>query len=439
MTEQAVTEEKNRIGKELSSLSISADFPLEILPLAAVQTSEEATSVARSQYDVLLMYAAGGSAHLLESLTVPERWNLMFLRDRSGPVYLWYEIAHPRYLRKTVDEYGQPGMDVQDVVVDSSSELLWRLRALQGLKNTLGKRIVAVGGAGGWGEGGSKAPERTRELWKMDLPNFPYKELSQRIQSARKDAELVKQCRADAELYLGGKGVTLRTTREFVANAFLLTEVLKDIMAEAKTDTVTINSCMDTIMPMSQTTACLSLSLLNDSGCMGFCESDFVVIPSGVLLHYVSGRPVFLNDPTYPHDSLVTLAHCTAPRRMDGKNLEKATILTHFESDYGAAPKVEMSIGQTVTNLIPDFASHQWVGFRGTIVGNPNLDICRSQIDVKIHGDETQLLEEMKGFHWMTSYGDYLKEIGFVLKKVGVKWHNLSHSQGLSMKGNSEA
>jgi L-fucose isomerase-like protein len=179
---------------------------------------------------------------------------------------------------------------------------------------------------------------------------------------------------------------------------------------------------MGTIMPISETSACLPLNLLNDDGYMAFCESDFVVIPSGILLHYISGKPVFLNDPTYPHDGLVTQAHCTAPRRMDGQHLEPVRILTHFESDYGAAPKVEMKKGQRVTNLVPDFAVHKWVGFEGEIVDNPFLAICRSQIDVQIKGDTNKLLEEMKGFHWMTCYGDYLRETGYALKKVGVDW-----------------
>ncbi|MEK7408250.1 MAG: hypothetical protein AAB225_24530 [Acidobacteriota bacterium] len=95
-----------------------------------------------------------------------------------------------------------------------------------------------------------------------------------------------------------------------------------------------INQCMGTIMPMSETTACLPLSILNDEGYMAFCESDFVVIPAGVLLHYISGRPVFFHNPTYPHDGQITLAHCTAPRKMDGKTLEPVRILTHFESGY---------------------------------------------------------------------------------------------------------
>lgn len=45
-------------------------------------------------------------------------------------------------------------------------------------------------------------------------------------------------------------------------------------LAEENTNAITINNCMSTIMPMAQTTACLTLTLLNDSGAMAFCESD---------------------------------------------------------------------------------------------------------------------------------------------------------------------
>jgi hypothetical protein len=45
---------------------------------------------------------------------------------------------------------------------------------------------------------------------------------------------------------------------------------------------------------------------------------------------------------------------------------------------------------------------------------------------VSIHGDTEQLLREMKGFHWMLSYGNYLRETGYALKKVGVDWVDLS-------------
>ena len=35
-------------------------------------------------------------------------------------------------------------------------------------------------------------------------------------------------------------------------------------------------------------------------------------------------------------------------------------------------------------------------------------------------------MEQMKGFHWMMSYGDYLKECEYALKKVGVGMLNVS-------------
>jgi len=420
-TEAQAGEERNRIEAELARIRQKADFPMEFLPLVSVRTLEQAAAVPAGEYDALVIYAAGGNGRLLEAMTKPDRWNLMFLRHDSGPVYLWYEIVHPRFLRKTVDEYGQPGMDPHDVVVDEPDGILWRLRGLSGLKNTVGKRIVAGGGAGGGGAGGRKAPEIAREIWKLDLRDYPYSELGPRIRKTRQDTALVSRCREQAAQYLRDSGTTLETTRTFVENAFVLTQVLKDVMREAGTDAITINSCMGTIMPMAETTACLPLSLLNDEGYLAFCESDFVVIPSGILLHYISGKPVFLNDPTYPHGGVVTLAHCTAPRKMDGARAENARILTHFESDYGAAPKVEMKIGQRVTNLVPDFACRKWVGFDGTIIGNPFLEICRSQIDVRIEGDSDKLMEEMKGFHWMTCYGSHLPESGYALGKVGVE------------------
>jgi L-fucose isomerase-like protein len=175
-------------------------------------------------------------------------------------------------------------------------------------------------------------------------------------------------------------------------------------------------------MPLAETTACLPLSTLNDDGYLAFCESDFVVVPSGILMGHISGRPPFLQDPTYPHDGIITLAHCTGPRKMDGKTLEPARIMTHFESDYGAAPKVDMHKGQQVTMIAPDFKAERWVGLSGEIIDHPFLPICRSQIEVRFDADTDLLAERMPGFHWMLVYGDYRRELGYALKKIPIEW-----------------
>ena len=107
---------------------------------------------------------------------------------------------------------------------------------------------------------------------------------------------------------------------------------------------------------------------------------------------------------------------------MDGKTIEPARILTHFESDYGAAPKVEMHKGQKVTNIVPDFKAERWLGFSGEIIDAPFLPICRCQIDIRFDCDTNTVAERMPGFHWMLVYGDYLREAGYALKKIPIKW-----------------
>lgn len=425
-TEGDVDAEVGRIEAELQSLAQKAEFPVTFRPVGRVRNQTEAAALRDGGADVMLIYGASGGGGELETLISPDRYNLVFVRHTSGPVYLWYEIVHPILLRKTVDEYGQPGLEPYDVVVDAYPELLWRLRALYALKNTLGMRIVAIGGSSGWGRGGQEAPAIASDAWRMDVQSVSYEELGRRLTAAKADPERVRRAEEEAAVYLQLPGTKLETDKGFVSRAFLLKEVFEGLMAEADAYAITVNNCMSVIMPISETTACLTLSLLNDSGALAFCESDFVVIPSGVLLHHVASTPVFLQDPTYPHDGLVTLAHCTAPRKMDGKRLEKARILTHFESDYGAAPKVDMRVGQVVTVLDPDFANRRWVGFRGTIAGNPFLDICRSQVEVAIEGDWRLLMEQMRGFHWMLAYGDHLKETGYALRKRNVGWLNVT-------------
>ena len=139
-------------------------------------------------------------------------------------------------------------------------------------------------------------------------------------------------------------------------------------MAQADCRALTINGCMGTIMPLAETTACLTLSLLNDAGYLAFCESDFVVIPAGILLANISGRPVFLNDPTYPHDGIITLAHCTAPRRMDGDSRSGADH-DAFRIGLRRGSKGRNADGETVT-IIPDFKAERWTGLFAEIRGS---------------------------------------------------------------------
>lgn len=422
-TEGDANQEVARIRDELSKLNEAADFPVRFLPIARVKSAADVAGLSDlTSADAVLVYAAGGWMDVFDAIGKHSKDVIFFVRHKSGPVYLWYEIVSPRYLRQHTDELKVKHAGFEDVVVDSQEEILWRLRSLCGLHNALSSRILAVGGPGGWSQPAGVVPKLVEQRWKLDIKTVSYDELGRLIKEARADDAAVKRARRRAGVYLRQPDVTLETERAFVDNAFVLEQIFRGLLKRADCGAITINECMGTIIPMAETTACLPLSLLNDAGFLAFCESDFVVIPSGILLAGIAGKPVFLQDPTYPHDGLITLAHCTAPRKMDGRKLEPARILTHFESDYGAAPKVEMRKGQPVTMIAPDFKSERWVGLLGTIEDHPFMDICRSQIDVRFECDSALLAERMPGFHWMLAYGDYRRELGYALKRVGIEW-----------------
>lgn len=422
-TQADANAEVTRIQGELKQLKAGADFPIEFLSVSAVKNSAEMKGHADVENaDVLLVYAAAGD---LSAFSGMGKDCIFFLRHKSGPLYLHYEIISPRFLRQHTDRLAVEGIDDEDVVVDSLEEVTWRLRSLCGLRNALGTKILAIGGPGGWAQPKGVIPALAHERWKLDIQTVTYEDLGKLIEAARADEKAVALAERRAQEYLKTDGTKLETDPKYIAPCFLLDDVFRRLMAEADCRAITINGCMGTIMPMAQTTACLTLSTLNDDGYLAFCESDFVVIPSGILLAEISGLPVFLNDPTYPHDGVITLAHCTAPRKLDGKSTEPAHIMTHFESDYGAAPKVNMRKGQIVTNIAPDFDAQRWLGLSAEIIDHPLLPICRSQIDVRFKAPAETVAERMPGFHWMTVYGDYLREVGYALKRVPIEWDNL--------------
>lgn len=424
-TPEVAAQEVGRIEQELASIRQSADFPVEFAKVASVNNAQQvAESAELKAADVVIVYGAGGA---IDSCKDYGKDVIIFQRHRSGPVYLQYEIVSPRFLRQHTDQLALPHIAFDDVVTDNVQDIVWRLRALCGLKNTRGSKIMCVGGPSAWAQPEGVVPALVKKVWNMDLVTVSYEpELDKLISEARADEHAVALAKKRTADYLALPDTTLETKREFVENCMLLDQILRRVMQQANCRAITINGCMSTIIPRAETTACLTLSTLNDDGYLAFCESDFAVIPSGILLGNISGKPVFLNDPTYPHDGVITLAHCTGPRKMNGKTLEPVRLVTHFESDYGAAPKVEMPKGQVVTNIAPDFKSERWMGLLGTIADAPFLPICRDQIDVVYDVSDQVVAERMPGFHWMTCYGDYMKELGYALRRVGIQWDNVN-------------
>ncbi len=425
-----VNQEVHRIQEELKRLSSQADFPIDVLPLEKIENQEQANQVAAKDCDAILVYAAGGyGLTWLQALAASKVPNVMFLRYKSGPYSLWYEIAHWRLLRRNGDTMEEPNLDIDDIVVDDYGEVLWRLRALYGLKNAKGTKMLAIGGFAAYSEPGQTlGPTHAKEVWNYDFHIVSEEEFAKRLRAARADRSALKEAERQAAELIAQPNVTLETDRKFVANSFLALQVTKAFLRESGATNFGFAHCMGrSVIEMLDTPPCLVLSLANDEGLTAYCHTDLTHTLPGVLLRWISGKPTFVCNTHFPHNGIFTVAHCAAPRRMNGRDFEPARIMTHFESDYGAATKVEYTKGQTVTVIVPNLRCSKWMGFRGKVVECPSHPACRSQIDIQVEGNFRRLLAGMEGFHAQVIYGDFLREVGYALKKVGkVEWENIS-------------
>ena len=422
-TDEAANEEVVRIQSELATLKQQADYPVEFLEISAVTHMDQMRDHPdMKQCDTILLYGAGSGIGGIRNF---EKEVIVFQRWHSGPAYLQCMLVSPVLLRQNSDSAVGRGIYHNDIVTDKTSELDWRFRALCGLKNTKNAKIATIGGAGAWGQNREVVLERIKNVWSFEYHNVSHDELRQLFQEAQADETVMTRAKNRADAYLNIPGTKLETAMEFVVRSFVLDDLLRLLMKNAGANLITIQACGPAIIASTDTTPCLALSTLNDDGYMAFCESDFVAIPSGVLLGNITGKPVFLGNPLYPLDGVITVSHCTAPRKMDGKNFDPARIMTHYESDYGVATHVEAPIGTKTTHIVPAFNVQRWLGLRGTIANIPFRQICRTQFDIQYEVSDKLLAERMPGFHWLTCYGDYRKEVGYALRRVGIQWDNL--------------
>ena len=118
-TQAIAKEEAGTIKTELKKLASQAEFPIEVLTVSLVDNDQKADVVAGENFDVLLLYAAGGNQ--VYKLAAANKPTIMFVRHKSGYHYLWYEIAHWRFLRRNGDIIEETNMDVDDIVVDVSA------------------------------------------------------------------------------------------------------------------------------------------------------------------------------------------------------------------------------------------------------------------------------------------------------------------------------
>lgn len=139
--------------------------------------------------------------------------------------------------------------------------------------------------------------------------------------------------------------------------------------------------CFD-LLESVKTTGCLGLAILNARGIYGGCEGDMPSLISMAILGEISGKPVFMCNPSRIDTKTkeMVFAHCTLPLNMP----YRMKLMTHFESDIGVAvagaiPEGPATIFKASNDLGRYFAAS------GEILENlQDANLCRSQIRIKL-------------------------------------------------------
>jgi L-fucose isomerase-like protein len=172
--------------------------------------------------------------------------------------------------------------------------------------------------------------------------------------------------------------------------------------------------CFD-IIPLTGTTACLALSLLNSKGIPASCEGDLPLLISIAMGEWVSGKPVFMGNPSFIENNEIVIAHCTSPL------VGRYRLHTHFETGKGVGVRVEYPVGERVTVYRVDSELSEIRIGAGTILRHDwSPSWCRTQVRIGLT-NPGRIIEEPIGNHYALLLGNYVSDLEMLGKILGLK------------------
>jgi len=188
--------------------------------------------------------------------------------------------------------------------------------------------------------------------------------------------------------------------------ALAIYSALKAIIIRHNLGAITVR-CFDLLGSVC-TTGCLALAILNAEGIYAGCEGDVPSTLSMAILGELSGKPVFMCNPSRinTRTGYMVLAHCTLPVNMP----REMKLTTHFESGIGVAIAGTIPEGTcTVFKAGADLG--RYYAKAGNIQKNlREASLCRTQIQVALD-DMSYFLTDPIQNHHLVCTGDYTDEI----------------------------
>jgi len=296
------------------------------------------------------------------------------------------------------------GHKVAAVSSSKDEDIIQGMRLFSTLKKLQQSRILVVG------SGGDKKIQETYGTEMVGMNFEPLKNSYQAIVDS--DAQ------SQADEWVRNASRVIEPSADDIYQGAKMYLGMKKLMDYHHAQAITVN-CLGGIYSGQLPVAypCLGFMELNDRGLVGACEADQRSTLTMLLMSYLVGRPGMISDPVIDTSkNQIIYAHCVAPTRVFGPHYKQNPydLRSHSEDRKGACNRSIMPLGFMTTTIQFDHNKKQVIFHQGMTVENVDDDrACRNKLAVEVKGDVYRLLDEWDqwGWHRVTFYGDYRKEI----------------------------
>ncbi len=201
--------------------------------------------------------------------------------------------------------------------------------AYSSLQRLQGQRVGVIGKPSSWLIASGVDYKVIEEKWNVKLIDLPLDDVISRYEKIG-NGEVMES----VDKFIDDSIKIIEPNRDEVFKAMRLYKAIKQMVEDNSLNAFTLN-CFD-LIPITKTTGCTALALLNDEGIPAGCEGDIQTILTMLVVKAVTDKPSFMANPSKIIDNdshEMIFAHCTiAPCITD-----KYIIRSHYESLSGVA------------------------------------------------------------------------------------------------------
>lgn len=200
---------------------------------------------------------------------------------------------------------------------------------------------------------------------------------------------------------------------------------MKRLLKQHDADALSID-CLNMFENGLDAYPCLAFFQLNNEGLTGVCEGDVNSTIAQLIFRHIAGRPAYVSDPVIDEAAgQVIYAHCVATAVPEPGSIPCPYLIrSHAEDRKGASVQTLLPLGKTVTTIALSTQHHAMAVYTARTVANLNDEkACRTKLAATT--DIQKLVKNYHmsifGWHQVTCYGDYRKDIISLARLLGLR------------------